>query len=1105
MRISGIAGEARPSFLFATVPVEPDQGNWHRYTSLKGFRPRTGWHHIAIAYRFGEPNTMQTWIDGKKVDGRWDAGGPTTKTPAIDNDQIWIGSALGGSPGNSFRGGLDSIAIHRVILDDQTLQTRFRRVGEEPEPEAESNRMPELGPLPADKVTVTFHEGLRTHDHWPYADEPSPPAAMQWSGSALLLDQIPLKYDSWGMRDGWKAPVLVRMAADVALPRGKHTVLMRSRGLARAWIDGRLVTRAKPLTGAPHGEEPITPVTPPPALGQRPTWHRCQEVFAEIEIIDAKPVRVVFDAIAGGKRFRAQPGELTLAVRLEGSDSFSVLRPIGLSEEPLPLTDEAVEAELNQINASMSQMNDRHRHAAAADQNAYWAQRHQTAQAWLESHPAPAIPKNDPQTQHPIDAFIQAHLDEVDAPAGGVAPAADSDFFAKVSPILKSECFRCHGEKDKGGLSLASRELAMLGGDSGETAIQPGDPHASEIIRRLRSADDDLRMPPSGERLSEEKIKILEKWIADGAKWPQTTSAPISSKKSAVISDAAFIRRAYLDTVGVVPTDDDVRRFLQDAAADKREQLIDQLLDDPRWADNWMGYWLDLLAENPTLINASLNSTGPFRWYLYDALRDNKPIDQMVSELLMMRGGAYDGGSAGFALAAQNDAPFAAKGHIVSTAFLGIELQCARCHDSPYHSTTQQDLYSLAAMFARKPVSVPKSSTVPPGFFLNKSRESLIQVTLKPGENVSPTWPFAEQTGVEDDDALRSLLQNQDDPREKLAALITAPQNVRFSQVIANRLWRRLIGAGIVEPPHDWEGNPPSHPELLEWLGKELIAGNYDLKQLTRVIMTSQLYQQEAVGTNREADPEHRLFVAPDRRRLTAEQIVDSLYQATGCEMDIEEMTLDPDGRATVNSRNTYGDPHRSWMLVSLSNERDRPSLTLPRAAAVAEMLTAFGWNADRQAPKTDREISPNVLQPAVMANSTLSISLTRAAHESVLADLAVDATSAETLLESLFLRFVSRPPTSAEQRVFLGVLRDGFDDRLLPEDQVVLPETPERLPQVTWWNHVRNEANTIQQEQARRVRLGPPADPRLNPEWRSRYEDVVWSIVNLREFVWMP
>ncbi|MFI4874895.1 MAG: DUF1553 domain-containing protein, partial [Blastopirellula sp. JB062] len=290
-----------------------------------------------------------------------------------------------------------------------------------------------------------------------------------------------------------------------------------------------------------------------------------------------------------------------------------------------------------------------------------------------------------------------------------------------------------------------------------------------------------------------------------------------------------------------------------------------------------------------------------------------------------------------------------------------------------------------------------------------------------------------------------------------------------------------------------------------EWLGKEFVASGYDLKQLTRLIMTSQLYQREAIGTNLDASPENRLFVAPDRRRLTAEQIVDSLYEATGVEMDVEAMTLDPDGRAAARARNSYGDPHRSWMFVSLSNERDRPSLTLPRAAIVAEMLTAFGWTADRQAPKTDRENAANVLQPAVMANSTLSVSLTKAAHQSVLAELAVEAKSPESLLESLFLRFVSRPPTSSEREVFLEMLRDGFEERLVPEDRIALPEAPERLPQVTWWNHVRNEANTYQQERARRVRQGPPADPRLETEWRQRYEDVVWSIANLREFVWTP
>src|SRR5690606_19071811 len=149
---------------------------------------------------------------------------------------------------------------------------------------------------------------------------------------------------------------------------------------------------------------------------------------------------------------------------------------------------------------------------------------------------------------------------------------------------------------------------------------------------------------------------------------------------------------------------------------------------------------------------------------------------------ILLRGNAHAGGSAGFGIAGDNDSPLAAKGQIVASAFLGIELQCARCHDSPYHSTKQSDLYSLAAMFARKPVTVPKTSRVPAAFFENKARESLIRVTLKHDEPVKPDWPFAEVTGSPDDPALDALLHNPRDARERLAAVITAPQNTRFAQ-----------------------------------------------------------------------------------------------------------------------------------------------------------------------------------------------------------------------------------------------------------------------------------------------------------------------------------
>ena len=130
--------------------------------------------------------------------------------------------------------------------------------------------------------------------------------------------------------------------------------------------------------------------------------------------------------------------------------------------------------------------------------------------------------------------------------------------------------------------------------------------------------------------------------------------------------------------------------------------------------------------------------------------------------------------------------------------------------------------------------------------------------------------------------------------------------------------------------------------------------------------------------------------------------MVDSLFAATGTTMDVEELTFVHDGRRPVSNRLTLGTPYRAWMFASLANERDRPSLTLPRAQAVSDVLEAFGWTGSRQQPVTHRETEPNVLQPGILANGTLSLSLTRAAAGSTLADLAVEATAPEGLVDTL-------------------------------------------------------------------------------------------------------
>lgn len=1171
LRLVGAQGEAKLSLLFATTPdVDADAArgpddHWHRWDSKNGFPVATGWHHVAIAYRFGDPKSIRGWVNGQPTGGTWSYGGETTAAPVVDDDEVRIG--------NGFEGLLDAVTIHRKLLDDKVMASRFRRVGQPRIIRSQPEAMPELVDVPEGRVLMQLSAGLPAHDRWLNDGEEWPAESVRWTGDSFLMPRIPLQYDSWGIRSGWNAPVLLRMAGDVDLPVGTHRLMLRARAMSRLWIDGKVVARTEPITKRPpDGEEPVTPVAEAPLEGVRPHGYRQQEVFGEFTVEpmvnpsesnkdsdgankdrslepDTRRCRVVVELVVGGKGHRTETGEVCVAMLSADGTSYELL---GTDSQRLPLTDAAIEPALASIEASLAKFDDQRRRSAAASQNDFWQKRHDMARAWAKEQSAfaalntepmantsvPAANRPDEPNKHPaanpIDTLIASKRKRAVAASEAVDRRQAAHFHSNVLPILREHCFRCHGEKEKGGLKLDSREAILKAGDSQIPAVVPGDREASELITRVRSGD----MPPTEEGLSAQQIALLELWVSEGAEWP---AAPLTDADIAIaplIDDAQFLRRIYLDTVGVPPTEDEATTFLNtgsgssssednkatqttDLSVDhqKRDRLINELLNDERFADGWMNFWLDLLAENPSLLNASLNSTGPFRWFLYDSLRDNKSLDRMVTELILMRGGAAEGGSAGFGLAAENDAPLAAKGHIVASAFLGIELQCARCHDSPYHSTTQQDLYSLAAMLSRKPVSVPNTSQVPAAFFEDQAaerdadnadgqsslRKSLIQVTLDPSQAVQPEWPFASMTGVTDDDQIDRLMYDSADTRERLAALITAPQNMRFSRVFVNRIWKRLIGAGLVEPVHDWEGSTASHPELLDWLAYELITNDYDMRHVVRLIVSSQLYQRAAVGQNLNAPAKTRFFAAPERRRLSAEQIVDSLHHATGRSIDVEELTFVHDGRRDLGHRQTLGTPTRAWMFGDLKNERDRPSLSLPKARAVVDVLEAFGWTGSRQMPIAQRESDPNVLQPGVLANGTLSMSLIRAAHQSELAELAVRAESPESLVDSLFLRFLNHLPKPAERSVFSAALSIGFEQRLVPREKVVSVEKLPRLPQVTWFNHARARANEIQLETERRVLAGPPPDPRLSSQWRSAYEGAVWSLINHREFVWMP
>jgi hypothetical protein len=564
---------------------------------------------------------------------------------------------------------------------------------------------------------------------------------------------------------------------------------------------------------------------------------------------------------------------------------------------------------------------------------------------------------------------------------------------------------------------------------------------------------------------------------------------------AALTDDYAFLRRIYLDTVGLTPSAEEIAAFAADDSRDKRSRLIDRLLDNPHWADNWMGYWQDVLAENPNIVNPTLNNTGPFRWWLFEALLDNKPLDRFATELILMEGSPRYGGTAGFAVATENDAPLAAKAQNLALAFLAFDMRCARCHDAPQHAFTQENLFNLAAMLHRGEQTLPKTSTIPGD---SNTLESLIvKVSLRPGQKIAPRWPFEAYF---EGDLPQDLLLKPGDQREELAFRITSPQNPRFAKVMVNRLWARYFGRGLVEPVDDWETTQPTQPELLEWLARELAVHDYDAKHIARLIFNSQAYQRSPTSDLDAA----RLFAAPLRRRMSAEQVLDSLLAAAGKELHVEDLNIDVEGTRLETSSISLGRPARAWQFTSMSNERDRPSLSLPAAQTAVNVLEAFGWRASRQDPLTVRAKEPTVLQPAILANGSLPQRASQLSEDSVFVSLALQADSSESFVESVYRQVLGRRPTEVEKSLFIDLLANGFDERKTGAMPGPKPGWPQR-DGVSWSNHLQSKSNEIRLAWQKQVERGDPPTTQLTADWRERAEDFVWVLVNSPEFVWIP
>ena len=346
------------------------------------------------------------------------------------------------------------------------------------------------------------------------------------------------------------------------------------------------------------------------------------------------------------------------------------------------------------------------------------------------------------------------------------------------------------------------------------------------------------------------------------SKWKDLGLTP-----SDLCSDEDFLRRVYLDGIGTLPTAEEIKSFLADKAPDKRQKAIDRVLDRPEFVDYWALKWGDLLRINRDFLTE--RGMWSFHNWVRASLRDKKPVDEMVREIITAEGSTFTEGPANYFMVARNAADWA---ETTSQLFLGVRIGCAKCHHHPFEKWSQDDYAGMAAFFVRLGTKGSQEF----GLF---GREQVVY--LKPAGEMS----HPRKGGVVPPHPLDGPVMNDTlDRRVKLAEWLTTPGNPFFARNIVNRFWGYVMGRGLVEPLDDIRAtNPASNPELLDALAEDFIKNKYDLRTLLRTIMNSRAYHLSSQSNpGNQADAENIHYTRYRVRRLTAEQLADALDYATG-------------------------------------------------------------------------------------------------------------------------------------------------------------------------------------------------------------------------------
>jgi cytochrome c553 len=579
--------------------------------------------------------------------------------------------------------------------------------------------------------------------------------------------------------------------------------------------------------------------------------------------------------------------------------------------------------------------------------------------------------------------------------AAAEEPNPASELFeSKVRPVLVDVCFKCHGgDKDSGSLRVDSRAALLKGGDT-SPAVVPNKPGDSLLLKAIRHADDDLKMPPD-RRLPDETIAAFEAWIAAGAPWPEGKGGGFQAKRhwafqpiigppvprpehdaarivspidafileklheaKATLSPLAdrrtLVRRASYDLHGLPPTWDEIAEFENDDSPDAHERMLDRLLASPQSGERWGRYWLDVSRYADTkgyvfMEDRNYPFAFAYRDWVVRALNEDMPYDQflirqLAADLLPEPDRADNLSAMGFLTLGRrflnniNDI-IDDRIDVVCRGTMALTVGCARCHDHKYDPIPAEDYYSLYGVF--------RSSREPNA----EEAKTLMAMTLT--EEANPFNPYVflrGQQGNRGPQVPRQFLAVVAGPERKpflnrsgrmeLAQAIASPTNPLTARVIVNRVWLHHFGTPLVKTPSDFglRADPPTHPELLDWLASEFVAHGWSLKWLHREILRSATWRQRstqfqvlsaqakatglALGTEHLAlDPENRLLSRMNRQRLDWEALRDSLLFASGrLDRSLGGPATDILKSPFSNRRTLYGFIDRQNLPLTLRN-----------------------------------------------------------------------------------------------------------------------------------------------------------------------------------------